>query len=179
MKAVTYIDGLPRLQYVVVTTDVYDEYILISAGGISAGTALTLPNYGSYYGAELNIFLNGSKQEVGIDYNIVGSTPPYTQITFTYDLMADDLVVFRKEMPSPVGVYEQAVDVGSTITAGTAVTLPSAATYSGTELSIYLNGSRLENLYDYTYVGVVPRTQVSFTFDLYSGDRVVFRKEHD
>ena len=78
---------------------------------------------------------------------------------------------------SSTSVYEADLEVSSTITAGTAVTLPSAETYIDVELTIFLNGARLENTYDYTYVGSTPRTQVMFTFDLYSPDRLVFRKE--
>lgn len=61
------------------------------------------------------------------------------------------------------------------ITTGTAVTLPSSQTYTSSELQIYLNGDRLEPVFDYTYVGSPARTQVQFTFDLVIGDRLDFR----
>lgn len=75
-------------------------------------------------------------------------------------------------------IYEQTVTVGpGGISTGTPVTLPSAETYDSTELTVRLNGQLLENVIDYQYEGTVPRTQVSFTFDLVEGDRIVFRKE--
>lgn len=75
-------------------------------------------------------------------------------------------------------IYEQAVTVGSGgISTGTPVTLPNSETYDSTELTVRLNGQLLENVIDYQYEGTVPRTQVSFTFDLLEGDRIVFRKE--
>ena len=67
--------------------------------------------------------------------------------------------------------------VNGPVTAGTAVTLPNAQTYNSSELSIYLNGVRLEPVFDYTYVGTVPRTQVQFTFSLVVSDVLEFRIE--
>lgn len=61
------------------------------------------------------------------------------------------------------------------ITTGTNVTLPASQTYQGAELQIYLNGDRLETVYDYNYVGSGSKTQVVFTFDLVVGDRLDFR----
>lgn len=61
------------------------------------------------------------------------------------------------------------------IAAGVNVTLPGSQTYEAAELQIYLNGDRLEPIFDYAYVGSVPRTQVQFTFGLVVGDRVDFR----
>ena len=73
--------------------------------------------------------------------------------------------------------YEGVLTVGSTITAGSNVTLPDSGTYTDVDLSVYLNGQRLNYVEDFTYVGSPPRTQVQFTFDLYSGDIVTFRRE--
>lgn len=72
-------------------------------------------------------------------------------------------------------IYDQGVDVASPITAGTSITLPAAATYTAGELEVYLNGTRLENVLDYTYVGSPPRTQIQFTFDLVVNDHYRFR----
>lgn len=74
-------------------------------------------------------------------------------------------------------VYEAAYDVSSNISAGTAITLPGGHTYDGAELTVFLNGQKLLLTEDYAYVGTPPRTQVSFTFDLIPGDRIVFRTE--
>lgn len=72
-------------------------------------------------------------------------------------------------------IYDQASNINSTINTGTNVPLPSGQTYDSSELEVYLNGVRLTYTYDYNYVGSVPRTQITFTFDLVSGDVVRFR----
>jgi len=77
---------------------------------------------------------------------------------------------------SSVTIYDQAIDVGSIITTGTAVTLPASGTYDSQELEVYLNGQVLDDVTDYNFVGTVPRTQVAFTFQLEVGDRIRFRK---
>lgn len=84
-----------------------------------------------------------------------------------------------------VDIYDQSlIVVGSSpgagqilgpVIAGTPVTLPASQTYSSIELQVYLNGDRLEAVFDYTYVGSIPRTQISFTFDLVVDDRIDFR----
>lgn len=73
-------------------------------------------------------------------------------------------------------IYEETYSVNSTITTGTPITLPASGTYNSDDLEVYLNGQKLDSLVDYNYVGSVPRTQVSFTFDLLDGDDVLFRK---
>lgn len=72
-------------------------------------------------------------------------------------------------------IYDEVINVGSTITTGTSVTLPASGTYNSAELEVYLNGQRLAVTEDYTYVGSPARTQVQFTFDLLAGDKVRFR----
>lgn len=78
------------------------------------------------------------------------------------------------ESGSPT-IYDQGVDVASPITAGTSLTLPASQTYDSKELEVYLNGTRLENVLDYTYVGSPPRTQIQFNLDLVVGDHYRFR----
>ena len=73
--------------------------------------------------------------------------------------------------------YEGTLNVGSTITAGTSITLPSSGTYTDTDLSLYLNGQRMTYVEDYVYVGSAPRTQVQMTFGLIAGDILIFRRE--
>lgn len=86
---------------------------------------------------------------------------------------------------SSLTIYDQSITVvvsgaganqinGPVIT-GTSVTLPASQTYTAAELQIYLNGDRLEPVFDYTYVGSPLRTQVQFTFQLEIGDRLDFR----
>lgn len=60
------------------------------------------------------------------------------------------------------------------VTSGTSITLPNSGTYTGNELQVYLNGSRVEKVVDYTWLGSGTRTQISFTFDLQINDRVRF-----
>lgn len=75
-------------------------------------------------------------------------------------------------------IYDQTLVVVSDITAGTPVTLPSGGTYTDEELEIRLNGVRMDSGIDYNFVGIAPRTQVSFTFDLVGGanpDNINFR----
>lgn len=73
-------------------------------------------------------------------------------------------------------IYDQTVTLGATLTTGTAYTIPSSQTYTSEELEVYLNGIRLDSLIDFNYVGgSPPRTQITFTFDLLSGDILRFR----
>ena len=76
-----------------------------------------------------------------------------------------------------VTVYNEQLDVISTITAGTSISLPAAGTYLGSELSLFLNGQRMNYIEDYQYVGVGTRTQIQFLFDLVVDDKIIFRKE--
>lgn len=72
-------------------------------------------------------------------------------------------------------IYDETLAIGSTISTGTPVTLPSSKTYDSLELEVYFNTQRLVPVVDYNYVGTAPRTQVSFTFDLLNGDSLRFR----
>ncbi len=88
-----------------VATTIYDEYLLVVSGSpsngneitgpISASTAVTLPNSGTYSNDELMVDLNGQAVENGYDFNYVGS-PPRTQVSFTFDLLVGDRLYFRK-----------------------------------------------------------------------------------
>lgn len=73
-------------------------------------------------------------------------------------------------------IYDQSLTMGiGGLPTGTPLTLPSSQTYDSLELEVYLNNVRLTPIADYNYVGTVPRTQVSFTFDLLQSDVVRFR----
>ena len=61
------------------------------------------------------------------------------------------------------------------ISTGIAITLPGSGTYEASELEIYLSGQRIDEIFDYNYIGVGTRTQVSFTFDLEIDDKIRFR----
>jgi len=69
--------------------------------------------------------------------------------------------------------------INGPITSGTPVTLPSSGTYSNDDLFIFLNGVKMDSIFDYNFVGTVPRTQVSFTFDLVANDKIEFVKQRN
>lgn len=73
-------------------------------------------------------------------------------------------------------IYDESVNLVSTLTAGTNYTLPNSGTYEGEELEVILDGQTLDSGSDYNFVGSGTKTQVVFTFDLLSGDRLRFRK---
>jgi len=75
---------------------IYDQTYTVPSL-ITASTAITLPASGTYSGEELEVRLNGIKQDSGIDYNFVGSGTR-TQISFTFDLYGSpsaDVINFR------------------------------------------------------------------------------------
>lgn len=86
---------------------------------------------------------------------------------------------------SSITIYDQSLTVVASgaganqingpVPAATSVTIPGSQTFTAAELQVYLNGDRLEPLFDYTYVGIVPRTQIQFTFQMEVGDRLDFR----
>lgn len=90
------------------------------------------------------------------------------------------------ESGSPI-IYDEYLDVvvsgasgpnqinQASATTGTSITLPVSGTYIGLELEVYLNGTRVEDVIDYNFVGSGTKTQVAFTFDLVASDRVRFR----
>lgn len=73
-------------------------------------------------------------------------------------------------------IYDESVDLVATLTAGTNYTLPNSGTYEGEELEIMLDGQVMDSGSDYNFVGSGVKTQVAFTFNLLSGDRLRFRK---
>ncbi len=77
---------------------------------------------------------------------------------------------------STTPIYDESIDVDSIITTGTPVTLPASGTYDSQELEVYFNGQVLDDVTDYNFVGIAPRTQVAFTFQLEIGDKIRFRK---
>lgn len=67
-----------------------------------------------------------------------------------------------------------AEEIAGPINAGVHITLPGSKTYDSAELRVYMNGQLLESVLDYTYEGVAPRTELSFTFQLVIGDVIRF-----
>lgn len=81
-------------------------------------------------------------------------------------------------------IYDETIEIGvdtapGGVATGNPITLPSSQTYEGEELEVYLNGQRADSLIDYNFVGIAPRTQISFTFDLVDGDKVRFRRDRN
>ncbi len=99
-------------------------------------------------------------------------------------------------LPGTTLIYDQTVTVvasGATppgsvtgpITAGTAITLPSSGSYtlninSIANISVYLNGLKLEQILDWTTSGAGPTyTAIQFTFQLVVGDIIDIRSERN
>lgn len=174
-KALTLVNGVPRMGSVTTVTGIYDEtYNVVS--NLSSGSYVTLPNSGTYSNKDLRVYLNGAFWEPYLDYTYAGS-PPRTQIQLLQDAVAGDKIHFRiNQSADPLVIYDEIIVVGSTITTGTNITLPNSQTYTDVELEVYLNGQLLETVTDYNYVGgLPPRTQIAMTFDLMAGDRLRFR----
>lgn len=92
-KVLQLVNGIPRM--VTTASLIYDQLFTIS-GTITSGTSITLPSSGSFVGADLQVYVNGVIQELTNDYTYVGSSP-YTQVTFTYNLLTTDTLRFRIE----------------------------------------------------------------------------------
>lgn len=106
------VNGVPRQTVLPVNPSIYDQSVTVVVSGgngsttlngpITAGTAITLPGSGTYTlnGSSipnLEVFLNGQRQESVFDWNTSGSGPNYTAISFTYGLIAGDRIDFRIE----------------------------------------------------------------------------------
>lgn len=76
--------------------DIYDETVVIGAGGLVAGSNITLPSAQEYEDTDLQVYLDGHFLEVVQDYNYVGSVPR-TQIQTVFDLNEGERVRFRIE----------------------------------------------------------------------------------
>lgn len=74
---------------------IYDQNATIGGGGLTTGSALTLPSSQTYDSQELEVYLNNVRLTPVLDYNYVGASAPRTQITFTFDLLANEVVRFR------------------------------------------------------------------------------------
>jgi hypothetical protein len=165
------INGIPTTQGL--SLNLYeDDYVIASP--LSSGTPITLPGGQTYTDSELKVFVDGKRQYPTYDYNYEGSAPR-TQISFTYNQAANTVVLF--EITSLSITYQQTYSVGSLISSGTPITLPASGSYTNTELKIYVDGKRNFVTYDYNYEGSIPRTQVSFTYDLAAGTIILFEKE--
>jgi hypothetical protein len=165
---------------------IYDE-TFTTTGTVPTGDPITLPSAKTYDSDELEVYLGGQRIEAGADFNYVG-VAPRTQIVFTFDLNLGEDIRFRidREVTDTPSIYDQSVNVvqdgagvgqvnKANAQSGDAITLPSSKTYDDTELEVWVNGMRMQDIFDYNYVGVSPRTQIAFTFNLQVGDTIRFR----
>ena len=172
-KALSLINGIGRMITVSSISAFYDESITYSST-VTSGSSITLPSSGQYTGADLRVFLAGQFLEVGQDYTYLGLAPR-TQIQILRDIYSGDILRFRRNLAADsTYIYDQVI-TGSNVTAGNTITLPLSKTFSDAELEVYLGGQLLQSVIDFNYVGVIPRTQITLTFDLYSADRLRFR----
>jgi hypothetical protein len=93
MAKLALVNGIPRMTAEASAVSIYDETYSVG-GTITTGTPITLPSSGTYNSDELEVRLNGQRLESVVDYNYV-STPPRTQVSFTFDLVLGDSVNFR------------------------------------------------------------------------------------
>lgn len=77
------------------TPTIYDENVTISSGGLTTGVSLTLPSSQTYDSNELEVYLNNVRLTPVLDYNYVGASAPRTQVSFTFDLLVNEVVRFR------------------------------------------------------------------------------------
>jgi len=114
-NALALVNGVPRQAVIPGTSLIYDQSVtIVTSGGngsttlngpITSGTAITLPSSGSYTlnansVANLNVYLNGDRTEMTLDWNTSGAGPTYTAVSFTFNLVVGDRVDFRIERTS-------------------------------------------------------------------------------
>jgi hypothetical protein len=87
-------NGVPRSFDEAASSTIYDQATVVGST-ITTGTPVTLPASGTYDSQELEVYLNGQVLDDVVDYNFEGS-PPRTQVSFTFDLVAGDRIRFRK-----------------------------------------------------------------------------------
>lgn len=74
---------------------IYDQNVTVGGGGLTTGQPITLPSSQTYDSQELEVYLNNVRLTPVLDYNYVGASAPRTQVSFTFDLLANEVVRFR------------------------------------------------------------------------------------
>lgn len=173
-KAGAIINGVIRMVDLSIEVN-YDETLVVSEGGYSANDVITLPASGNYNSLDLMVFLNGQFLEPGADFDYEG-VAPRTQIRLLReDLIEGDRLRLRV-LGDPLLIYDETVVVPEGgFDAGTNITLPNSKTYADVELMVYLDGQLLEPLFDYNFVGTIPRTQIQLAAELFENERLRFR----
>ena len=77
------------------SVSIYDQEVTIGGSGLATGSPLSLPASQTYTGDELDLYLNGQFIDSVLDYNYYGSGAPYTQVSFTFDLLDTDRIRFH------------------------------------------------------------------------------------
>lgn len=94
------VNALPRMVAEAASPTIYDETLQVVAsspgagqilGPITAGTPVTLPSGQTYTSNELEVYLGMDRLIPVYDYNFNSSTT----VTFTFELLAGDLLRFR------------------------------------------------------------------------------------
>lgn len=94
------VNALPRMTLESASPVIYDQNLEVVASGagagqingpINAGTSVSLPSAQMYTGAELEIYLGLDRLRPILDYSYASST----QVQFTFQLTAGDLLRFR------------------------------------------------------------------------------------
>lgn len=74
---------------------IYDQNVTVGGSGLTTGQPITLPSSQTYDSQELEVYLNNVRLTPVLDYNYVGASAPRTQVSFTFDLLANEVVRFR------------------------------------------------------------------------------------
>ena len=174
-RALQLINGVPRMTLISGADAIYDE-TFVTTETLFPASVVTLPNSGTYEGADLEVYRNGQFLEPDVDYTYEGAGPQYSQITLATTTPAGVRLRFRIE-GDPDTIYDETIAIGvGGISTGTPITLPTSKTYTGDELEVFLGGQFLEPGVDYTYSGTGPEyTQIAITFDLLETERLRFR----
>jgi hypothetical protein len=93
-KFLRIVNGVARMVNESSSTPIYEQELVIGST-VSSGSPVTIPNSETYTDLDLEVYLGGQRMDPGSDYQYV-STPPRTQVTFTFDLVAGDIIIFRK-----------------------------------------------------------------------------------
>jgi hypothetical protein len=104
-KFLRLVNGVPRSFSEANGSPIYDESVVLVAsnpgpgemlGPINTGVPVSLPNGESYVAEELEVYLNGQRQEDVVDFNFTSST----QVAFTFDLIVGDRIRWRIDRPA-------------------------------------------------------------------------------
>jgi hypothetical protein len=75
-----------------VLPSIYDQEVVF-VSNLTTGSSYTIPGGQTYNSSELQIYLNGQVLAPTTDYAYI-STPPRTQVSFTFDILIGDRVRF-------------------------------------------------------------------------------------